>query len=611
MTHNAMKKKYLSLLLTASMLSATLIGCGDTTETNTEATKAPTETPAADTTGTPENGSATDVTPGTSEPTPEVTAEPTPEPTAEPTPEPIPELTNEDRIAAYSQFLYNELPAFIYGKSEYLNSGDSATFEQINAAYSAGYENDYLPSMVDKINYSYIDCGNDGTNELLVYVSFLEPEMSSMMNLEQYYIFDYNTENGIRFLASDYSYYRTYTTVNSCGVITGTGSGGSNSLYSDISYVDANGDLQFYYSIDSTYSLAEPLIPLYQIPDEILVADYPLLEEYDDNGYSIDAYCFRHYVDGENYADYYRDLSFVFCDASGRSASLATYYTDFYDKMGIKYYNDAQIRKMIKEKADSIGLTDEILAAPDPEWTNFYTRPTEIGSVEQQIQLLADNSSMWYIKPTNDNVDIYYFVADLDRNDHLELVRYEKDKTTLYCKNRFYEVNTNYDGVYEMYYELTDKWYEGEDAGYFPDFSEANGQMYCFSSAAFGSALEDYAGPTYLFTLPCVKQYDSSTVTYKVELSVNNQGRVGVWEIADAHYDSETGYTYYTGPSGYDCEKEEYDNMEFLYFSEDTGWTCDQVYFSPTSYITPEDCFYTLWYSYSGFYHIPYEPAQG
>lgn len=98
-------------------------------------------------------------------------------------------------------------------------------------------DEEFASECVSDVEYSYIDCGNDGTKELLVKITAGIPEGVQFDN----YMIIRDNAGSLQTVFGVDSWDRSYVTVNEYGVIKTDGSGGWGTFSFNKSYVDGNG----------------------------------------------------------------------------------------------------------------------------------------------------------------------------------------------------------------------------------------------------------------------------------------------------------------------------------------------------------------------------------
>lgn len=163
--------------------------------------------------------------------------------TEEPTTEDPLAALQEKSLAAYQRFLDNEAAATC--TSNTLTWGSLVNTEDIGKTYTI-QELLYIPSDIwgnpgeRYIKYSYIDCGNDGVNELAVNIVVAGEDGEYSEASYNYAIIKY-IDGELRICATTESFYRTYGYITYYGGLTTGGSGGASTHYSSEAVVLADG----------------------------------------------------------------------------------------------------------------------------------------------------------------------------------------------------------------------------------------------------------------------------------------------------------------------------------------------------------------------------------
>lgn len=254
--------------------------------------------------------------------------------------------------------------------------------------------------------------------------------------------------------------------------------------------------------------------------------------------------------------------------------------------------NDPQITPEITDEPG----TDEVEYAPD--------------SIEGQIYTISQNSDLWYEGSGEGYHKIKYAVTDLDMNGRLEIIMSDFNEDSYFSRNRFYEVTEDYSGLYKMEYDCETKWANGEEDGYAPDLMLFS-NMACYSSATWGSATDDYAGPTYFYITEdelVYPDYESSVMAY-MELIIGNQGTVHTFGKGMIYYYPD-GTVLYNDEGGLDCTEEEFFTSLHWGFNAEYGWAKDNVTWSFVDIDVPEHCYNALVESYQGYTRENLYPAD-
>lgn len=185
--------------------------------------------------------------------------EPSTTPTIAPTTAQI--LTPEGlSMEAYEKFLKNEtkvsfdhfMPTDNMGEAFYKNGREYTLLEVLDIVTSYYFKYS-TNSKIKYIDYSYIDCGRDGVNELVLRLNGLdiynEDDDSTLVYIIKYI-------DGTLSLCYYYeTWARSESTMNEYGYYQSGGSNGATNHSSDYGLIDKDGDWQFIVSIESEFDI--------------------------------------------------------------------------------------------------------------------------------------------------------------------------------------------------------------------------------------------------------------------------------------------------------------------------------------------------------------------
>ena len=221
-----------------------------------------------------------------------------------------------------------------------LKVGESYTIDEIISALEKSGE--YKHS--GEIEYSEIDCGEDGAKELLARVPFGD-EFSLYMIIKQI-----DEELVMCFDQDGWS--RSYVTVNADGTIESGGSSGATVHSVDYAFVDHNGDYKFYYGVEETLTLFGSIYAYktgtdyVEIPVDGLDVDHlGVRDYYFDADYEKRSHYYSYFVIDDSFEDVTKDSDY------DDSNELKKRFTD----AGIKTYTKAEMDQMVKDQAEKIG----------------------------------------------------------------------------------------------------------------------------------------------------------------------------------------------------------------------------------------------------------------
>ena len=245
------------------------------------------------------------------------------------------------------------------------------------------YTSDY------SLKYAYIDCGNDGVEELAVNV-YVEIKYQGSYCFDATYLMIFKADGDeLNCAACKRGAYRDWYELNEYGMYYNYGSGGAALFIESYSFVNADGEYVFDYQLESTFGLTEPMPYPYSLPKAIRERPDMYEESYaSDSQYTSLAYNFSdipEYPDvydpetgnynqelsdkwDEEYDNWIGENFFSFTKEDGSYAAPSGIVKKFLDSNKVKYYPIDEVNKMIEEHEASIGLTEEIKKGGEPEW---------------------------------------------------------------------------------------------------------------------------------------------------------------------------------------------------------------------------------------------------
>lgn len=233
------------------------------------------------------------------------------------------------------------------------------------------YSEDFCPTdlmTVDTVEYSIIDCGNDGENELALKIS-----VDTSGEKYDVYIIIKNVNGRLETVYSNDAWSRRHIRLNRYGYIAIDGSGGAQTHGYDKEYVDALGERHFIYGniVDTMTPNKELLEMGLNEEDYYAYLRFSFDEDNDNLDYSerklFDTYAFRgdgFCEDGSVYNKFcYTNL--VYDDSIYESdCPLAKFYADSPNKI----YTIDEIEEMIAEKEEKANVTSVIKSGKDAVW---------------------------------------------------------------------------------------------------------------------------------------------------------------------------------------------------------------------------------------------------
>ena len=231
--------------------------------------------------------------------------------------------------------------------------------DKLNEIFNS--EDNYLyEGEVNSISYAYIDCGNDGVKELALEMvgPFADPTESTMT----FIIKELDGKPELVYAFSQWS--RSQRTINKYGFITGSGSNSASNHGYDEAYINADGKYMYGFYEEEEYDVnAFGMLRDHDDFDaeglDNMLAVYTLrLDQYDAANPQNEYYSYNVY-DSNTYEEV--DVPNLYTDSK---------YKEIMDNFkDISFISMDEMKKIEKEKMESIGVTDEIRNAEMPEYT--------------------------------------------------------------------------------------------------------------------------------------------------------------------------------------------------------------------------------------------------
>lgn len=300
---------------------------------------------------------------------------PTITPTTVPTPIIIPTLSPEElSMEAYEKFIKNETKISFdrfmpeIGREETLyKKGSEYTLSEVLDIVTAYYFEYATDKKIEYIDYSYIDCGKDGVNELVLRfngMNIYEPDDDSTL----VYIIKY-----IDGKLSLCYYYETWArcdaSIDEYGSFQSGGSNGASNHSNEYGLIDKEGNWQSIVYIESETDINQLTLSdgLEQIP---LVAETKGISgeielvtirfnENADNSDKVDnnEYFYTFYVYDDNW-DLIEDANLY---------TNSIYKEIFYEAL-VPFITPDEVSTMISERAEKVGATAEIKEGAEITW---------------------------------------------------------------------------------------------------------------------------------------------------------------------------------------------------------------------------------------------------
>ena len=295
--------------------------------------------------------------------------------------------------ATYANFLANKAKVHINQDRDFgtyfsfeKDKDLSYTLEELTNVIISNYLGQFEGAKIELegIEYSYLDCGNDGNEELAVCI-----HTPSLEDWAEYLIIK-EIDGKLECLYSNEGWSRSRVGINKYGYIYGDGSGGASNHYFEKSYIDAHGNWHYIYGDETTvFDCSDTEYPgdIWGGEGEHVSLEMPLpgsfvffsfdfnnTEDEKDNVFSYAQYS----------GDYENDNGlggYFYCKLIEDDGIYDDEYPlkKFYDAVGIETISIKELNELIREKAEAEGFTPEIASAEDVEWKELeYTFDPDI-----------------------------------------------------------------------------------------------------------------------------------------------------------------------------------------------------------------------------------------
>ena len=317
------------------------------------------------------------------------TIPPTVKPSATPTIEVIPAptvtpiihtLTTEElSMEAYEKFMKNEMKVSFDRymprndrEEDLYKKGSQYTLSELLKIVTEHYLNNSANKQIEFIDYSYIDCGKDRVNELILRFNGMDindkDDDSTLV-----YIIKYVDEK--LFVCYYYeTWARSESTINEYGYIQSSGSNGASNHTTEYSLVDKDGNWQFIVSVESELD-----VNMLYFSDEL--GQIPQVAE--SKGISgeieLDTICFNKNENVANsdeigneecfYTFYVYDDNWELIE----DESLYTHskYKEIFEEALVPFITPEEVSNMISEKEEKAGATADIKEGAEIIWKSF------------------------------------------------------------------------------------------------------------------------------------------------------------------------------------------------------------------------------------------------
>ena len=292
-------------------------------------------------------------------------------------PEPVKsddEVTEEDYLAFF------EAGAPIYVEYEYpqiLEKGKSYTLDEMVEYINKEAPENWAPAgvYVMEVGRAFIDCGNDGIPEMVIYVNINNDEYYD--ELDEYYVV--KMKDGKLTVVDNFSQQgRSMCEVNKYGIYHNFGSSGASLWYDGYYRITPEGKHEFIFDIETMHEMEGPVIYGHDLPSDAEapkgVTDWAEeFGEYTGYKYGFMEYTDEMYDDVDAYDEYKRSKVYIFYDPDGKVCFPSDKDEKIYSDAGIRITDEDNLKEFIAERFHEVGVTDEEMQFDDgaeyaPSW---------------------------------------------------------------------------------------------------------------------------------------------------------------------------------------------------------------------------------------------------
>lgn len=279
-----------------------------------------------------------------------------------------PTLTKEEiSMESYERFMKNEtkvsfdrvMPKDYMNEALYKN-GIKYTLSEILDIVTAYYFANSTNKRIEYIDYSYIDCGKDGVNELVLRFNGMDIYGSDDDSTLVYIIKCIDDQ---LFLCYYYeTWARSYFTINEYGYCESGGSNGASNYMTEYSLIDSEGNWQFIVSIESELDInqlawSDELGQIPKVAEKKGISGVIEVDTISFNNDESTANIYTFYV--------YDDNRKLIEDAYLYTNSI---YKEIFDEALVPFVTPNEVSNMISEKEEKIGASNEIKEGKEIVW---------------------------------------------------------------------------------------------------------------------------------------------------------------------------------------------------------------------------------------------------
>lgn len=288
-----------------------------------------------------------------------------------------PTLTQEElSMEAYEKFMKNETKISFdrfmpkdYREKALYKKGSEYTLSEVLHIVTTYYFKDSTNKKIESIDYSYIDCGKDGVNELVILFNGMDicakDDDSTLV-----YIIKYIDEK----LSLCY-YYETWarsdSTMNEYGYYQSGGSGGASNHMIEYGLIDKDGNYQFIVSIESEFDINQ-LAWSDELGQISKVAETKEIS----GKIELDTICFdinENVANSDEVGNKECFFTFYVYDDNCEPIEDEYLYTnsiykEIFDEASVSFITPDEVSNMISEKEEKVGATTEIKEGTEMTW---------------------------------------------------------------------------------------------------------------------------------------------------------------------------------------------------------------------------------------------------
>ncbi|BCJ94448.1 hypothetical protein acsn021_20170 [Anaerocolumna cellulosilytica] len=276
-------------------------------------------------------------------------------------------------MEAYEKFMKNEtkvsfdhLMPIGYTEEALYKKGSEYTLSEILDVITAYYFKNTLNKKIKNIDYSYIDCGKDGVNELALRFNGMDIYDKDDDSTLVYIIKYIDGKLSLRYYYETWA--RSDSTMNEYGYYQSGGSNGASNHMVDYSLIDKDGNWKFIVSIESELDMNQLAWSdeLGQVPKVAEVKGISaeieldtICFDKDDNSSEVDnKECFYTFYVYDNNGELIKDASLY----------TNSVYKEIFDEARVPFITPDEVSNMIAEKEEKVLATAEIKEGEEITW---------------------------------------------------------------------------------------------------------------------------------------------------------------------------------------------------------------------------------------------------